>query len=99
MWTRPPHAVGNNRTCLLSAIAREEIKLRAEAVERGFALILDRSDIRYSWLRGQEKLQERDLIHVADYNLDLIMQLLIGARISCKVQELSSACLSGYSAC
>src|ERR687890_2181253 len=35
-------AVVNNRTRLLSGVARMAFKLRAEVVERGFALILDR---------------------------------------------------------
>ena len=35
-------AVYNNRTRLLSGVARQAFKLRAELVERGFALILDR---------------------------------------------------------
>ena len=50
-----------------------------EVVERSFALILDRGGMRRAWLRGRENLHKRYLIHVAGYNLDLIMQLLTGA--------------------
>jgi transposase len=48
-------------------------------VERGFALTLDRGGMRRVWLRGREKVQKRYLIHVAGYNLGLIMRLLTGA--------------------
>src|ERR671933_534923 len=72
-------AVINNRTRLLSGVARVAFKLRAEVVERGFALILDRGGMRRAWLRGRENLHKRYLIHVAGYNLGLIMRLLTGA--------------------
>ena len=72
-------AVYNNRTRLLSGVARQAFKLRAELVERGFALILDRGGMRRVWLRGRDNVQKRYLIHVAGYNLGLIMRLLTGA--------------------
>ena len=72
-------AVYNNRTRLLSEVAREAFRLRAELVERGFALILDRGGMRRAWLRGRENLHKRYLVHVAGYNLGLIMRLLTGA--------------------
>jgi hypothetical protein len=72
-------AVYNNRTRLLSEVARQAFKLRAELGERGFALILDRGGMRRGWLHGRENLQKRYLIHVAGYNLGLILRLLTGA--------------------
>jgi len=72
-------AVYNNRTRLLSGVARQAFKLRAELVERGFALSLDRGGMRRVWLRGRQNVQKRYLIHVAGYNLGLIMRLLTGA--------------------
>jgi transposase len=72
-------AVVNNRTRLLSGVAHAAFKLRAEVVERGFALVLDRGGMRRAWLRGRENLHKRYLIHVAGYNLGLIMRLLMGA--------------------
>ena len=48
-------------------------------MERSFALILDRGGMRRVWLRGRENVQKRYLIHVAGYNLGLIMRLLTGA--------------------
>src|SRR3954451_21848470 len=52
---------------------------RAELVERSFAHILDRGGLRRTWLRGQENVHKRYLIHVAGHNLGLLMRLLIGA--------------------
>lgn len=72
-------AVYNNRARLLSGVARQAFKLRAELMERGFALTLDRGGMRRAWLRGRENLHKRYLIHVAGYNLGLIMRLLTGA--------------------
>ncbi|MCA1694028.1 MAG: transposase [Actinobacteria bacterium] len=72
-------AVYNNRARLRSEVARQAFKLRAELVERGFALILGRGGLRRVWLRGRENVHKRYLIHVAGYNLGLIMRLLTGA--------------------
>jgi transposase len=72
-------AVYNNRARLRSGVAKEAFRLRAELVERSFALILDRGGMRRAWLRGRENLQKRYLVHVAGYNLGLIMRLLVGA--------------------
>jgi transposase len=70
---------GNNRARLRSGVAREAFRLRAELVERSFALVLDRGGMRRAWLRGGENLRKRYLVHVAGYNLGLIMRLLVGA--------------------
>ena len=72
-------AVYNNRARLRSGVAREAFKRRAELCERGFALVLDRGGMRQAWLRGRENLHKRYLVHVAGYNLGLIMRLLVGA--------------------
>src|SRR5918998_388607 len=72
-------AVYNNRARLRSGVAREAFKRRAELVERGFALVLDRGGMRRAWLRGRENVQKRYLLHVAGYNLGLVMRLLVGA--------------------
>ena len=70
--TMPPAAPSSTTApgCL-SGVARPAFKLRAELVERGFALILDRGGMRRAWLRGRENLHKRYLIHVAGYNLGL----------------------------
>jgi transposase len=72
-------AVYNKRAWLLSGVARQAFKLYAELVERSFALILNRGSLRRVWLRGGTSIRKRYLIHVAGYNLGLIMRLLTGA--------------------
>ena len=76
---------------MLSGVARQAFRLRAELVERGFALILDRGGMRRAWLRGRENVHKRYLIHVAGYNLGLIMRLLTGAGTPREVQARASA--------
>ena len=66
-------AVYNNRARLRSGVAKEAFKRRTELVERSFALLLDRGGMRRAWLRGRENLRKRYLVHVAGYNLGLIM--------------------------
>jgi hypothetical protein len=41
--------------------------------------MLDRGGMRRTWLRGRENVHKRYLIHVAGYDLGLIMRLLAGA--------------------
>ena len=60
-------------------MARDAFKLRAELVERSFALTLDRGGMRRAWLRGRDNLHKRYLVHIAGYNLGLVMRLLVGA--------------------
>lgn len=72
-------AVYNNRARLRSGVARAAFKLRAELCERSFALLLDRGGMRRAWLRSRENLRKRYLVHVAGYNLGLMMRLLVGA--------------------
>ena len=55
-------AVTNNRTRLLSGVAKEAFKLRAEIVERSFAHNLDRGGMRRTWLRGRENVHKRYLL-------------------------------------
>jgi len=84
-------AVYNNRARLLSGVARQAFRLRAELVERGFALILDRGGLRRVWLRGRTNVQKRYLIHVAGYNMGLLMRLLTGAGTPREFVALASA--------
>jgi transposase len=72
-------AVYANRVRLRSEVGKQAMRQRAELVERSFAHILDRGGMRRTWLRGQENVHKRYLIHVAGHNLGLLMRLLIGA--------------------
>jgi hypothetical protein len=87
-------AVVNNRFRLLSGVARAAFRLRAEIVERCFALVLDRGGMRRSWLRGRENLHKRYLIHVAGYSLGLIMRLLTGVGTPREFRARLAACFA-----
>lgn len=72
-------AVYANRNRLRSGRAKAAMRRRAEIVERSFAHNLERGGMRRTWLRGRENVHKRYLIHVAGYNLGLLMRQLIGA--------------------
>src|ERR1700691_1506445 len=71
-------AVYANRVRLRSDIGRETMRQRGELVERSFAHILDRGGMRRAWLRGRENLHKRYLIHVAGFNLGVLMRAIYG---------------------
>ena len=56
-------------------IGRETMRRRGEMVERSFAHVLDRGGMRRAWLRGRENLHKRYLIHVAGFNLGVLMRI------------------------
>jgi len=64
---------------LLSGVAGQAFRLRAEIVGRSFAYCLDRGGMRRTWLRGRENVHKRYLLHVAGHNLSLLMRQLVGA--------------------
>ena len=71
-------AVYANRARLKSGIGRETMRRRGEMVERSFAHILDRGGMRRAWLRGRRNIHKRYLIHVAGFNLGVLMRALHG---------------------
>ena len=54
------------------------MRARAERVERSFAHCLDRGGMRRVWLRGEANIEKRYIIHVAGFNLGLLMRGLFG---------------------
>jgi hypothetical protein len=69
-----------NRARLKSVIGRETMRRRAELVERSFAHVLDRGGMRRARLGGRENVHKRYLIHVAGFNLGVLMRALHGPR-------------------
>src|SRR3954469_26036437 len=72
-------AVYNNRARLKSTVARQAFKLRAEKVERSFALILDIGGLRRTGLRGAGNVEKRSLIQVAAHHLGRVIRHRFGA--------------------
>ena len=71
-------AVYANRRHLRSARGQRLQKRRAELVERGFAHTYDTGGMRRVHLRGRGNILKRLLIHIAGFNLSLIMRQLLG---------------------
>jgi len=71
-------AVYKNRARIKSQVGRFVSRLRTEVVERSFAHLLVRGGMRRVWLRGVENIKKRYLIHVAGFNLSLLMRQMIG---------------------
>lgn len=72
-------AVYNNRARISSGVGKSLGRLRTELVERSFEHTLDRSGgMRRVWLRGRENIQKRYLLHVAGFNLGLLMRVKTG---------------------
>ena len=98
-------AVYGNRRRIKSPRGQDLQKLRAEIVERGFAHTYDSGGMRRLHLRGRGNILKRLLIHVAGFNLSLIMRKLVGAgtprgvaALSNCLRELFQALLSAASA-
>lgn len=72
-------AVYANRSRLKSTVGRRAMRKRGEMVKRSFAHLLGRGGMRRAWLRGRENVHKRYLIHVAGFNLGILMR----ARFEC----------------
>jgi hypothetical protein len=71
-------AVYANRARLKSGVGRDAMRRRGEMLERSFAHVLHRGGMRRAWLRGRENVHKRYLIHVAGFNLGILMCALFG---------------------
>lgn len=72
-------AVHANRRRLRSPRGQRLQKRRAEVVERSFAHVYDTGGMRRLHLRGRGNILKRLLIHVAAFNLSLLMRQALGA--------------------
>ena len=54
------------------------LRARGEQVARSFTLCLDRGGMRRSLLRGLENREKRSIIHIASFNLGLLLRALFG---------------------
>jgi len=73
------------------------MRRRGELVERSFAQILDRGGMRRTWLRGRENnVHKRYLIHVAGFNLGVLMRALYGQGTPREAAEAVSALILAF---
>jgi hypothetical protein len=87
------HAVYANRARLKSGVGRDAMRKRGEMVERSFAHVLERGGMRRTWLRGLENVHKRYLLHVAGFNLGILMRALFGCGTPRQAASASSALL------
>ncbi len=71
-------AVYRNRRRIKSARGRALHRKRCEFVERTFAHCLETGGMRRVHLRGRENIEKRYLVHVAAFNLGLLLRAMIG---------------------
>lgn len=71
-------AVYANRRRVRGKRGRALLRLRGERIERTFAHCYETGGMRRTHLRGHENIQKRLLIHVAGFNLGLLMRKLTG---------------------
>ena len=71
-------AVYGNRARLKSEKSKALLRVRGERVERSFAHCLDRGGMRRSFLRGLENIEKRYIIHLAGFNLGVLLRALFG---------------------
>ena len=75
---RARDAVYANRRRIRGQHGKWLLRQRGELLERPFAHYLGRGGMRRAHLRGHENILKRLLIHVAGFNLGLVMQQILG---------------------
>lgn len=68
----------SNRRRMKTKRGKKLMRRRGELIERSFAHCLETGGMRRVHLRGRENILKRYLVHVAAFNLSLVMRLLIG---------------------
>ena len=80
-WQKNPEArdaVYRNRHRIRGARGQRLLRLRGERLERPFAHLYETGGMRRVHLRGHMNIRKRLLIHIAGFNLGLLMRQLIG---------------------
>jgi len=80
-WEKAPEAQGTvyaNRRRIKGERGKRLLRSRGELLERPFAHYLEAGGMRRTHLRGHRKIIKRLLIHVAGFNLGLLMRELVG---------------------
>ena len=84
-------AVYGNRRRIGGRRGKALLRKRGELLERPFAHCYETGGMRRTHLRGHLKILKRLLIHVAGFNLALVMRKLFGAGTPRALQDLSAA--------
>ena len=84
-------AVYANRRRIRGERGKALLRRRGELLERPFAHCYDRGGMRRTHLRGHPKILKRLLIHVAGFNLALVMRSILGVGTPRGLRDLSAA--------
>ena len=76
--TAAREAVYGNKNRIRSGTGKALMRARGEKVERSFAHCLDRGGMRRVHLRGLANVEKRSIIHVAGFNLGVLLRALFG---------------------
>ena len=71
-------AVHGNRRRIRTERGKRLHRGRGEVLERSFAHTMDTGGMRRTWLRGLENVGKRYAVHVAGFNLSIVMRVLFG---------------------
>lgn len=89
-------AVYANRRRIRGQRGRRLMRKRGELIERTFAHCYDTGGMRRTHLRHHENILKRLLIHVAGFNLSLVMRRVFGLGTARGLQGLLARILGGY---
>jgi transposase len=87
-------AVYANRRRIRGRRGKRLMKKRGELIERSFAHCYDTGGMRRTHLRGHENILKRLLIHVAGFNLSLILRKIMGLGTARGMQDLAGRALA-----
>jgi transposase len=93
-WTnkaRERAAVYANRRRIRGAYGKQLLKQRSMMLERPFAHCYETGGMRRVHLRGRENIRKRLLVHVAGFNLGLVLRLLTGKGTPRGLHDLATA--------
>jgi transposase len=88
--TQARDAVYANRRRIRGRRGKRLMKKRGELIERSFAHCYDTGGMRRTHLKGHRNILKRLLIHVAGFNLSLIMRKTLGLGTARGLQDLSA---------
>lgn len=94
--TAEPDAVYANRRRIRGRRGRRLMRKRGELIERSFAHCYDTGGMRRTHLRRHENILKRLLIHVAGFNLSLILRRLLGLGTARGLQGLAARVLGAW---
>ncbi len=89
-------AVYANRRRIQGRRGRELLRSRGEKVERTFAHCYETGGMRRTHLRGHDNIRKRLLVHVAGFNLGLLLRQAYGSGTPRALQGLLSALERGF---